>query len=157
MPKFCSVPIHYLFVVCQDGLYGCLVSGLRCNPELVARVLMVGEQQQPELIKPLIHTLFTSVYASCVLAQDHQHVLTLLRYVLNLVCLRVFVCVCMHLFVCVTLHCSGYACVLTFWVLCMSCTVFTLSRYCVWSSLCSGIVCGLHSAQVFCVVFTLLR
>lgn len=69
------ISVQYL----QESLYGDLLSGLRENPRLTARCLVVGENQNQELMQNAARTIFSSVFGNCILPDDETYVLNVLK------------------------------------------------------------------------------
>ncbi|KAG7172154.1 GTPase-activating protein and VPS9 domain-containing protein 1-like [Homarus americanus] len=53
--------------------HGDLLSSLRENPRLVARCLVVGENQSQEVMQVTARTVFSSIYANCLLPNDETY------------------------------------------------------------------------------------
>ncbi|XP_045595997.1 GTPase-activating protein and VPS9 domain-containing protein 1 isoform X2 [Procambarus clarkii] len=68
----------------NESLYGDLLSSLRENPRLVARCLAMGESQSQEAMQVTARTVFSSIYANCVLPDDETYVLNLLKHLMEL-------------------------------------------------------------------------
>ncbi|KAK4303813.1 hypothetical protein Pmani_024199 [Petrolisthes manimaculis] len=68
----------------SESLYGDLFSSIRENPRLVARCLVVGESQSQEAMHTAARTVFSSIYANCLLPDDETYVLNLLKHLMEL-------------------------------------------------------------------------
>ncbi|XP_047500303.1 GTPase-activating protein and VPS9 domain-containing protein 1-like isoform X1 [Penaeus chinensis] len=68
----------------NESLYGDLLSSLRDNPRLVAKCLVLGENQNQEAMQVAAGTMFSSVYGNCLLPDDETLVLNLLKHLMEL-------------------------------------------------------------------------
>ncbi|XP_063878825.1 GTPase-activating protein and VPS9 domain-containing protein 1-like isoform X2 [Scylla paramamosain] len=68
----------------NEALYGDLLSGLRENPRLLARCLVLGEKQSQEAMQMAARTVFASIYANCLLPDDETYTLNLLKHLMEL-------------------------------------------------------------------------
>ncbi|XP_066958236.1 GTPase-activating protein and VPS9 domain-containing protein 1 [Macrobrachium rosenbergii] len=68
----------------NESLYGDLISGLRENPRLIAKCLVLGECQNQEAMQLAARTVFSSIYANCLLPDDETYVLNLLKHLMEL-------------------------------------------------------------------------
>lgn len=68
-----------MLIPLQESLYGDLLSGLRENPRLLAKCLVLGEKQSQEAMQMAARTVFASIYANCLLPDDETYTLNLLK------------------------------------------------------------------------------
>lgn len=57
---------------------------LRCNPELVATCLIAGDQVAPDLVQQVCCSLITGLYGTCLLAQDTEYVMQVLKCLMEM-------------------------------------------------------------------------
>ncbi|XP_026568323.1 GTPase-activating protein and VPS9 domain-containing protein 1 isoform X3 [Pseudonaja textilis] len=67
----------------QETAYGEFLHRLRENPRLIASCLVAGEKLSQESIQSVIHTVFTSLYGNCIMAEDESFLLQVLRYLIE--------------------------------------------------------------------------
>uniref|UniRef100_A0A8C6VMB7 GTPase-activating protein and VPS9 domain-containing protein 1 n=1 Tax=Naja naja TaxID=35670 RepID=A0A8C6VMB7_NAJNA len=67
----------------QETAYGEFLHRLRENPRLIASCLVAGEKLSQESIQNVIHTVFTSLYGNCIMAEDESFLLQVLRYLIE--------------------------------------------------------------------------
>ncbi|XP_032088745.1 GTPase-activating protein and VPS9 domain-containing protein 1 isoform X2 [Thamnophis elegans] len=67
----------------QETAYGEFLHRLRENPRLIASCLVAGEKLAQENIQNVIHTVFTSIYGNCIMAEDESLLLQVLRYLIE--------------------------------------------------------------------------
>ncbi|KAK7074988.1 GTPase-activating protein and VPS9 domain-containing protein 1 [Halocaridina rubra] len=68
----------------NESLYGDLISNLRDNPRLIAKCLVHGESLNQEAMQVAARTIFSSIYANCLLPEDETYVLNLLKHLMEL-------------------------------------------------------------------------
>ncbi|KAL7980902.1 hypothetical protein Chor_002056 [Crotalus horridus] len=67
----------------QETAYGEFLNRLRENPRLIASCLVAGEKLNQENIQNVIHTVFTSIYGNCIMPEDENFLLQVLRYLVE--------------------------------------------------------------------------
>ncbi|XP_043914272.1 GTPase-activating protein and VPS9 domain-containing protein 1 isoform X1 [Protopterus annectens] len=67
----------------QETVYGEFLRRLRENPRLVASCLVAGEKVSQEHIQNVIYTVFTSLYGNCIMQEDENYLLQVLRYLIE--------------------------------------------------------------------------
>ncbi|XP_058015577.1 GTPase-activating protein and VPS9 domain-containing protein 1 [Ahaetulla prasina] len=67
----------------QETAYGEFLNRLRENPRLIASCLVAGEKLTQENLQNVIHTVFTSIYGNCIMAEDENFLLQVLRYLIE--------------------------------------------------------------------------
>nr|XP_048288150.1 GTPase-activating protein and VPS9 domain-containing protein 1 isoform X8 [Myodes glareolus] len=67
----------------QEAAYGEFLSRLRENPRLIASSLVAGEKLNQESTQSVIYTVFTSLYGNCIMQEDENYLLQVLRYLIE--------------------------------------------------------------------------
>ncbi|XP_063172442.1 GTPase-activating protein and VPS9 domain-containing protein 1 isoform X4 [Candoia aspera] len=67
----------------QETAYGEFLNRLRENPRLIASCLVAGEKLNQENTQHVIHTVFTSIYGNCIMPEDENFLLQVLRYLIE--------------------------------------------------------------------------
>ncbi|KAM6431367.1 GTPase-activating protein and VPS9 domain-containing protein 1 isoform 7-T7 [Liasis olivaceus] len=67
----------------QETAYGEFLNRLRENPRLIASCLVAGEKLNQENTQNVIHTVFTSIYGNCIMPEDENFLLQVLRYLIE--------------------------------------------------------------------------
>ncbi|CAO2597815.1 GTPase-activating protein and VPS9 domain-containing protein 1 [Lemmus lemmus] len=67
----------------QETAYGEFLSRLRENPRLIASSLVAGEKLNQENTQSVIYTVFTSLYGNCIMHEDENYLLQVLRYLIE--------------------------------------------------------------------------
>ncbi|XP_038191866.1 GTPase-activating protein and VPS9 domain-containing protein 1 isoform X5 [Arvicola amphibius] len=67
----------------QETAYGEFLSRLRENPRLIASSLVAGEKLNQENTQSVIYTVFTSLYGNCIMQEDENYLLQVLRYLIE--------------------------------------------------------------------------
>ncbi|KAG2470200.1 GAPD1 protein, partial [Polypterus senegalus] len=67
----------------QETVYGEFLHRVRENPRLVASCLVAGEKLNQEHMHSVIHTVFTSLYGNCIMQEDENYLLQVLRYLIE--------------------------------------------------------------------------